>query len=47
MYIKVKLSLYRPGQASRVPRGGKVVSSYAPAAFIPQKIFLLLISVSG
>jgi hypothetical protein len=58
--IGVKQTLYRPGQALRVPgglgsqisrqsalEGGKVVNPKYRAAFTPQEIFLVLISVRG
>jgi len=40
--IKVKQSLYRPGH-----EGGKFFQPCTPAAFPPQEIFLVLISVRG
>jgi hypothetical protein len=50
-HVKVKQSHYWPGRAQRVPGGRhmKVVGCqpYAPAAFNPQEIFLVLISVRG
>jgi len=57
--VKVKQSLYRPGQAQRVPGSyGPQISRqrhtivvgcqpYAPAAFTPQEILLVLIPVRG
>jgi hypothetical protein len=57
--LRVKQSHYSPGQAHRVPGGSaprfldnrhmKVVGCqpYAPAAFTPQEIFPVLISVKG
>jgi len=54
-YIYIKQSLYRPGQALRVPGGWDLqisrqlsyegYQSCAPAVFNPQEIFLVLISV--
>jgi hypothetical protein len=55
---KVTQSHYRPGQTLRVPggsqisrqsalEGGKGCQPHAPAAFISQEIFLVLISVRG
>jgi len=53
IYIKVKQSRYRPGQAQRFPgsKGSQIswqrlrmmvkFESYAPAAFIPQEILLV------
>jgi len=48
-HIKVKQSLYRPGQVLRVPGDSrwKGCQPYALATFIPQEIFLVLISNSG
>jgi hypothetical protein len=48
-HIKVKESLYRPGEDLRVPGDSrwKGCQFYAPATFIPQEIFLVLISVGG
>jgi hypothetical protein len=56
--VKVKQSYYRPGQAQRGSRKVeapilqdirhiKVVRLSTPAAFTPQEIFLVLISVRG
>jgi hypothetical protein len=50
--IKVKQSHYKPGQALRVPGGWGTriwqgCQPYAPAAFTPKEIFLVLISVRG
>jgi hypothetical protein len=55
--LSAKHPHYRPGQAFRVPGGwGSQISRqsalegcqpYAPAAFIPQEIFLVLISIRG
>jgi hypothetical protein len=53
--VKVKQSHYRPGQAlrvqggrcSQIPRQSAPEGAYAPAAFMPQEIFLVLISVTG
>jgi hypothetical protein len=53
---KVMQSYYKPGQALRVPRGwGSQIfrqsahggGTYAPAAFIPQEVLLVPISVRG
>jgi hypothetical protein len=49
IYIKVKQSHYRSGQALRVPGGLRLpdFKIIALAVFTPQEIFLLLISVRG
>jgi hypothetical protein len=47
--VKLKQSLYKPGQVLRVAGswGSQISKQLALAAFTPQKIFLVLISVRG